>query len=70
VGIFKRSPPVRLAALALLAVPIVKVFAYDVFTLERVYRIVAFIGLGLLLIVSSYLYQRYSKAIKGFILSK
>jgi uncharacterized membrane protein len=68
VGIVKRSPPVRLVALALLAIPIVKVFVYDVFTLERVYRITAFIGLGILLIASSYLYQRYSKAIKGFIL--
>ena len=70
VGIVKRSRPVRLGALILLAIPIVKVFVYDVFALERVYRIVAFVGLGLFLLISAYLYHRYSKAIRGFIANK
>ncbi|MFC2042254.1 DUF2339 domain-containing protein [Chloroflexota bacterium] len=70
VGIAKRWRPVRLAALALLAVPIAKVFIYDVLVLEQVYRIVAFVGLGLLLIVSAYLYNRYSKSIRGFLVKK
>ena len=67
VGIAKRWRPVRLAALAILAVPIAKVFIYDVWVLEKVYRIVAFTGLGLLLLASAYLYNRYSRAIKGFL---
>jgi uncharacterized membrane protein len=70
VGIIKRSRFVRVAALILLAIPIVKVFAYDVIALEQVYRIVAFVGLGILLVTSGYLYQRYSKSIKGFFISK
>jgi len=70
VGIARRWRSVRLAALALLAVPIAKVFIYDVWVLEQVYRIVAFVGLGLLLIVSAYLYNRYSKAIRGFLVKK
>jgi len=70
VGIVKRSRFIRLAALALLAVPIIKVFAYDVIALEQVYRIIAFVGLGILLITSGYLYQRYSKSIKGFFINK
>ncbi|MFC1592987.1 DUF2339 domain-containing protein [Candidatus Omnitrophota bacterium] len=57
----------RLAALALLAVPVVKVFVYDVFALEQIYRIIAFTGLGLLLLTSGYLYHRYSEAIRGFL---
>jgi uncharacterized membrane protein len=68
VGIVKRSRAVRLWALGLLAIPIVKVFVYDVFALEQVYRIIAFVGLGILLIASAYLYQRYSQAIKGFLI--
>jgi uncharacterized membrane protein len=68
IGIAKRWRVVRLGALALLAVSIVKVFVYDVWVLERVYRIIAFVGLGVLLLVSAYLYQRYSKAIRGFLL--
>jgi len=70
IGIVKRWRRVRIAALALLAVPIVKVFVYDVFKLEMGYRIAAFIGLGVLLLVSGYLYQRYSKIIKGFFIEK
>ena len=70
IGIVKRWRQVRLGALILLAIPIVKVFVYDVFTLEREYRIIAFIGLGLLLIASAYLYHRYSKAIRGFLTNK
>jgi len=70
VGIVKRWRSVRLGALALLAVSIVKVFAYDVFKLDMGYRIGAFVGLGLLLLVSAYLYQRYSKVIKGAIIEK
>ncbi|MFC1874856.1 DUF2339 domain-containing protein, partial [Chloroflexota bacterium] len=70
IGIVKRSRFVRVAGLALLAVPIIKVFVYDVFALEQVYRIIAFVGLGVLLLVSGYLYQRYSKSIKGFFIDK
>lgn len=70
VGIVKRWRYVRLGALALLAVPIIKVFVYDVFKLETGYRIGAFVGLGILLLVSAYLYQRYSKVIKGVFTEK
>jgi len=34
------------------------------------YRIAAFVGLGLLLLASAYLYQRYSKIIKGVFVEK
>jgi len=66
----KRWRYVRLAALGFLAVPIIKVFVYDVFKLELGYRIGAFVGLGILLLVSAYLYQRYSKIIKGVFIEK
>ncbi len=70
IGIMKRWRYVRLGALAFLAVPIVKVFVYDVFKLDMGYRIGAFVGLGLLLLVSAYLYQRYSNVIKGVFIEK
>jgi len=70
IGIVKRWRRVRIGAMILLAVPIVKVFVYDVFKLEMGYRIAAFVGLGVLLLVSGYLYQRYSKVIKGFFIEK
>lgn len=67
VGINRRWRPVRLWALALLAIPILKVFLWDVFTLRQLYRIIAFVGLGVLLLASAYLYQRFSKSIRSFI---
>jgi uncharacterized membrane protein len=70
VGIVKRWRYVRLGALALLVIAIGKVFAFDVFKLELGYRIGAFVGLGILLLVSAYLYQRYSKVIKGVFIEK
>lgn len=70
VGINRRWRAVRLWALGLLIVPIGKVFVYDALTLEPVYRIIAFAGLGLLLVSSGYLYQRYRRAIKGLLTEK
>ncbi len=67
-GIVRRSRWVRLAGLGLLALPIVKLFVFDVFALEREYRVAAFIGLGLILLVSGFLYQRYHRVIRGFLL--
>ena len=60
----------RIGSLVLLVIPIAKVFVYDVFKLEMSYRIVAFVGLGVLLLTCAYLYQRYSRIIKGVFTEK
>jgi len=58
VGFLRRSAFVRWQALLLIAVTIVKVFVYDVSQLDRGYRIVSFIVLGVLLLAISFVYQR------------
>jgi len=58
VGLWKKSAVVRWQALALLGVVIVKVFVFDLSFLERFYRIVSFLLLGLALMLISFLYQR------------
>ena len=58
VGFVRRSAFVRWLALILIALTIVKVFVYDVSQLERGYRIVSFIVLGILLLAISFVYQR------------
>lgn len=68
VGIWRHWRWIRVGSLVLLAITILKVFVYDVFQLETAYRIVAFVGLGLLLVANAYLYQRFSKTIKGVLL--
>jgi uncharacterized membrane protein len=70
VGIVRQKRAVRIGGLALLAVPVAKVFVYDVWAMDQVYRVVAFVGLGVLLLVGGYLYQRYSLAIRGFLSEK
>jgi uncharacterized membrane protein len=57
-GFWRRSAFVRWQALVLVAVTIVKVFVYDVSQLDRVYRILSFIVLGVLLLGISFAYQR------------
>ena len=58
IGFLRRSAFVRWQALLLIAVTIVKVFVYDVSQLDRGYRIVSFIVLGVLLLAISFVYQR------------
>ncbi|MEX2430396.1 MAG: DUF2339 domain-containing protein [Dehalococcoidia bacterium] len=70
VGILWRITAVRLAGAGLLAVTILKLFGYDVFLLDRGYRVAAFITLGMLLLATGLAYQRYSQVMKGFLLGK
>ncbi len=58
VGFVRRSALVRWQALILIAATIAKVFIYDVSQLDRGYRIVSFMVLGVLLMAISFVYQR------------
>src|SRR5579864_8519577 len=58
IGFLRRSAFVRWQALILIAATIVKVFVYDVSELDREYRIVSLIVLGVLLLTISFVYQR------------
>jgi uncharacterized membrane protein len=58
VGFLRRSAFVRWQALLLIAATTIKVFLYDVSQLDRGYRIVSFIVLGVLLLAISFVYQR------------
>jgi uncharacterized membrane protein len=58
VGFWRRSAFLRWQALVLLAVSVVKVFLFDVSQLSQGYRILSFLGLGVLLLAVSFVYQR------------
>ena len=66
-GIVAQSSRIRLAGIGLLAIPVAKLFAFDVFLLDLPYRVVAFITLGCLLLGMGLVYQRYSHAVRGFL---
>ncbi len=67
IGIVRRWQPVRLGGLALLTIPVAKLFVWDTFKLDQGYNIVAYFSLGFILLAGGLLYQRYSEAIKGFL---
>jgi len=66
-GIAAQSSRVRLAAMGLLAIPVAKLFVYDVFLLDLAYRVAAFITLGCMLLGMGLVYQRYGGAVRGFL---
>ena len=66
-GIVRRNRWIRIAGLGLLALPVIKLFAFDAFAMEREYRVAAFIILGIMLLAGGFLYQRYRRLIRGFL---
>ena len=57
-GLALRSLPVRVFGLALLGVATVKVFIIDLAALDVAFRVLSFVGLGLLLIGAGWIYLR------------
>jgi uncharacterized membrane protein len=57
-GVARRLRSARIFGLGLLGLATAKVFILDLAALDASYRVLSFIGLGLLLLGSSYLYQR------------
>ncbi len=62
-GVAMRSAVSRLAGLVLTAVVILKLYLFDVWQLGRVYQIIAFVILGILLLSTSFLYSRFKSLI-------
>jgi uncharacterized membrane protein len=66
-GIPFRERVMRLSGLALIFVCILKLFVFDLSSLEPVQRIISFIALGLLLLAVSWVYTRYRETIQKFL---
>ena len=64
-GITLRYRPIRYLAILVLAGTAGKVLMVDLSELGGVYRITGFIGMGVLLLLGSYLYQRFKSVIVG-----
>ena len=64
-GFWRSLTNIRFIAFILFGFTILKIFIYDLSYLETLYRIFSFIGLGLILIAVSYVYQRYKHVIFG-----
>jgi len=65
VGIRKRYAPIRYFAIVVFAGTILKVVVVDMAELEQIYRVSSIVGLGVMLLVTSYLYNRFSAKLAG-----
>jgi uncharacterized membrane protein len=65
IGLVRRMRSLRVIAMVVFGVTILKIFIFDLSFLETLYRIFSFIGLGLILLGVSYLYQKYKDIILG-----
>ena len=63
-GVARRSALNRVLGLGLFALVIVKLYLLDVWSLSRGFRITAFLALGGLLLLVSYLYSRFKPALE------
>lgn len=64
-GIRQRSAALRIGALALFGVVLLKVFLIDLGRLDAGYRILSFLVLGAVLILASFMYTRFRERIAG-----
>ncbi|MDR3542916.1 MAG: DUF2339 domain-containing protein [Desulfosporosinus sp.] len=64
-GFWRRLKGIRWFGLGFLGIVIFKVFLYDLSNLNTPYRILSFMGLGIILLAVSWLYQRFQNQIRG-----
>ena len=66
-GIYWRSGTVRVLSLSVFILTVAKVFLFDVWHLDTVIRVFAFVSLGVTLLLVSFLYRRYRERIRDWI---
>ena len=62
-GIWKGKKHLRIGAIILFAVTLIKLFAYDISHLNTISKTIVFISLGVLLLIISFLYNKYNDVI-------
>lgn len=65
VGIQQSKKHLRIGAIILITITLVKLFFYDITHLDTIAKTVVLVVLGLLLLISSFLYNRFSSKIEG-----
>lgn len=62
-GIWKRNKYLRIGAIALFGITLVKLFLYDIAHLTTIAKTIVFVSLGVLLLIISFLYNKYKNKI-------
>lgn len=66
-GLKKEIPEINKIGFSLLGIMIFKLYSYDVWQMDNVSRIIAFIILGIILLLSSFMFQRLKNLIKNLV---
>lgn len=59
IGIWKKKKHLRIGAISLFGITLIKLFFYDISHLETIAKTILFISLGVLLLIISFLYNKY-----------
>jgi len=62
-GIWKKKKHLRIGAIALFAATLIKLFFYDISSLATISKTIVFVSLGVLLLIISFLYNKYKHLI-------
>jgi uncharacterized membrane protein len=62
-GIWKKNKPLRIGAIVLFGATLFKLFFYDISHLDTLSKTIVFVSLGVLLLIISFLYNKYSQMI-------
>ena len=63
IGIWKNKKHVRIAAIVWFGITLIKLFFYDISHLDTISKTVVFVSLGILLLIISFLYNKYKQKI-------
>jgi uncharacterized membrane protein len=64
-GIYTAKQYMRIGAIVLLGITLAKLFLYDISELSTIARTVVFVSLGILMLIVSFLYNKYKTIIFG-----
>jgi len=62
-GIWKRRKHLRIGAIGLFGITLIKLFFYDISDLDTISKTIVFLSLGILLLIISFLYNKYTSTI-------
>lgn len=66
IGIYFNKKHLRVGAMVLFAFTLVKLFFYDIASLSTIAKTAVFVSLGVLMLIVSFLYNKYKKLIFGY----
>ncbi len=63
IGIYQHKKHLRIGAIALFGITLAKLFIYDIANLDTISKTIVFVSLGILLLIVSFLYNKYKSLI-------